>query len=229
VQRIVTNVKGIEKGFHEMKGFPGVVGAIDGSHIEIKMPSVSGESYVNRKGFPSVLLQAVVDCNRRFTDCLVGWPGSVHDARVFSNSKIGITMNECPMDMFPNDTHILGDSAYPLLPHMLTPYKDTGNLSDTQVNYNFIHSATRNVVERAFGCMKSKFRRLEKVELNNLEDICNVIMSTCVLHNFCIDENEYDDQQETEPDASNRDRYICIGSSRPDAESKRERIANSLI
>ena len=85
-------------------------------------------------------------------------------------------MRESPMDIFPQETHILGDSAYPLL----TP--DNGNLSQHQINFNYCHSATRNIVERAFGCIKSKFRRLEKIQLNQMEDICNVIMSTCVLH-----------------------------------------------
>jgi len=121
------------------------------------------------------------DCNRRFTDCFVGWPGSVHNARMFLNSKLGITMAESPMDVFSNETHILDDSAYLLLPHLLTPYKNTRRLTASQKNFNSIHSSTRNVVERAFGCMKSKFRRLEKIELNKLEDICQV-MSTCVLH-----------------------------------------------
>jgi len=64
-------------------------------------------------------------------------------------------MAESPMDVFPNETHILGDSAYPFLPHLLTPYRDTGRLTASQANFNFIHSSTRNVVERAFGCMKN--------------------------------------------------------------------------
>ena len=31
-------------------------------------------------------MQAVVDCDYWFTDVVIGWPGSVHDAHVFSNS-----------------------------------------------------------------------------------------------------------------------------------------------
>jgi len=134
------NTRSVEKGFHQMNGFPVVIGAIDGSHIEIKIPSTSGESYINRKSFPSVVLQAVVDCNRRFTDCFVGWPGSVHNARMFLNSKLGITMAESPMDVFSNETHILDDSAYLLLPHLLTPYKNTRRLTASQKNFNSIHS-----------------------------------------------------------------------------------------
>ena len=35
-----------------------------------------------------MLMQAVVDSNYCFTDIYIEWPGSIHDARVFSNSAI---------------------------------------------------------------------------------------------------------------------------------------------
>ena len=66
-----------------MRGMPSVIGAIDGSHIPIKAPVLCPENYINRKGFHSVILQAVCDHRMLFTDCYAGWPGSVHDARVF--------------------------------------------------------------------------------------------------------------------------------------------------
>lgn len=82
-------------GFEAMRGFPGVIGAIDGSHIPIKAPQICPENYVNRKGFYSIILQAVCNDQMLFTDAYVGWPGSVHDARVFNNSDLlrGIEIN----------------------------------------------------------------------------------------------------------------------------------------
>ena len=35
-----------------------------------------------------MLVQGVVDHNGLFTDLCIGWPGSVHDARVLANSNI---------------------------------------------------------------------------------------------------------------------------------------------
>ena len=70
-------------------------------------------------------MQAVVDCNYRFRDLVIGWPGSVHDARVLSNSllyKKGMENKLFPgiqakqihdQDIFP---FLIGDPAYPLLP-----------------------------------------------------------------------------------------------------------------
>jgi len=44
----------VDRFFHH-KGFPGI-GAIDGSHIPIKPPTVNGEQYYNQKKFPSIIL-----------------------------------------------------------------------------------------------------------------------------------------------------------------------------
>jgi len=41
----------------------------------------------------------------------VGCPGSVHDARVFRNSPL---YQSAEHELFQGDTHLLGDSAYPL-------------------------------------------------------------------------------------------------------------------
>ncbi|KAJ8309880.1 hypothetical protein KUTeg_011745 [Tegillarca granosa] len=58
--------------------------------------------------------------------------------------------------MFPRNTHLLGDSAYALSSWLLTSFKDT-----EQRRYNYVHSCTRNPVERAFGSLKGRFNRLE--------------------------------------------------------------------
>lgn len=43
----------IERAFRE-KGFPGVVGVIDGTHIKIDRPAEDPDSYLNRKHFHSI-------------------------------------------------------------------------------------------------------------------------------------------------------------------------------
>lgn len=41
-------------------GFPGVIGAIDGSHIEIDKPDDDPESYINRKGYYSIQVSTLI-------------------------------------------------------------------------------------------------------------------------------------------------------------------------
>jgi len=64
-----------------------VVGSIDGSHIRVDKPSEDPVAYINRKHYFSIYMQEVVNEKKKFIDVLIGYPGSVHDAKVFANSS----------------------------------------------------------------------------------------------------------------------------------------------
>lgn len=193
-------VRQIMDKFKERHNFPGVIGAIDGSHILITAPKREQASYCNRKGQHSVILQAVCDASYVFLDVFVGFPGSVHDARVFYNSPLGIKARENPELLFPNNTHILGDSAYKCTNYLLTPYRDNGHLSRKQKNYNFKHSSTRVYIEQTFGLLKGRFRILKHVNFYNTEFISELVVACCVLHNICMRNNDEIDVDTTEAD-----------------------------
>ena len=142
---------------------------------------------MNRKKFPSLVLQAVCDHNMFFLDCYCGWPGSVHDARVLTNSDLFVWIQSNPGDMFPmQGTHILGDAAYPLNTWLLTPYKDYGHMQQEDRNYNYCYSATRMVIERAFSLLKERWRRMKFVDVTRVKEIPTMIIASCVLHNICL-------------------------------------------
>ncbi|KAJ8935599.1 hypothetical protein NQ314_012720 [Rhamnusium bicolor] len=87
--------------------------------------------------------------------------------------------------------HLLGDGAYSITEWLLTPYKDYGNLSNAQIQYNKHLSATRVLIENAFSLLRSRFRQIQKLEFHNVENTSKFILSFCVLHNICIDFNDY--------------------------------------
>jgi len=69
-------------------------GAIDGSHVRIDKPVEDPDSYINRKQYFSLHIQGTVNHKMKFIDVFVGYPGSVHDARVFRNSSIYTNLHE---------------------------------------------------------------------------------------------------------------------------------------
>ena len=77
-------VSGFELKFGQLQAF----GCIDGTHVEIKRPIENAQDFFNYKQFFSFTVQAVCDSSGRFMDVECKWPGSVHDAKVFANSKI---------------------------------------------------------------------------------------------------------------------------------------------
>ncbi len=72
-------------GFYRGAGFPGVLGAIDCTHILIQNPGgVNGELFRNRKGYYSINVQVVCDDKSQITNIVARWPGSTHTATVSS-------------------------------------------------------------------------------------------------------------------------------------------------
>ncbi|XP_043472466.1 putative nuclease HARBI1 [Leptopilina heterotoma] len=181
------NFHQVARDFRNAGGFPNVLAAVDGCHIEIRAPSADAGSYVNRKGFHSLLLQGMCDSQGRFLDVFAGVCGSVHDNRLFEMSPMGQQLITESENFCPEEMHILGDAAYKLHPFLMVPFKDNGHLTPSQVRFNTILSKTRMTVERGFGLLKGRFRRLFYLYLQNVAYGPLIIVACCVLHNICLD------------------------------------------
>ncbi|CAB4411933.1 unnamed protein product [Rhizophagus irregularis] len=174
-----SEINEITNGFKSTGRIPNVIGAIDGNHIPIKAPHLFPVDYFNRKGFYSIVLQAVVDHKKSFLDICISWPGSTHDSRILVNSNLYNKFNNLVTTF--NNKYILGDGGYLNLSWLIVPYKDIGRgLIQKQTYFNRKHSQTRIKVEQAFGLLKGRWRCL----LHNLEvsfEIISHIITTCCI------------------------------------------------
>ncbi len=185
-------------------GFPNTVCAVDGCHIPIRrLHCDNALAYLNRKQFYSVILTGFCDSQRRFCHISVGHPGSWHDARAFHLMEVGRVLEEDPHSLVPQGMHIIGDSAYPLLPQLMKPYRDNGHLTARQRRFNRKLNAAHVVIEHAFGILKSKFRRLQFLQMQSISNISSAVSACCILHNVCLEpcdqDVEVDDHFDDEP------------------------------
>lgn len=142
-------------------------------------------------------MQAVCDHKNKIRSVFIGFPGSVHDARVFRRSPLAANL-----ETLCEENVILGDSAYPCLRNLITPFKDNGRLSRRQINFNKTLSSCRYVIEHCFGLLKQKFRQLYHCKLRKIEHIAHFIRAYCVLHNLAIDD-EFHMMNEREDEINN--------------------------
>lgn len=102
-------------------GFPDCVGFLDGSIMVFDIRPVKDYTYYfNRKCDYGVNIQIVCDLDGRIRFFFSGFPSSVHDARCIRNSPL-IARKE---SFFEGEEYVLGDSAYPLSRHIITPFRN---------------------------------------------------------------------------------------------------------
>ncbi|KAL1420563.1 hypothetical protein MTO96_004517 [Rhipicephalus appendiculatus] len=210
------------------KGPRNTVGCVDGCHIEIPHQKESSASYYNRKKFPSIILQGICDANCRFTDIFIGYPGSVHDARVLKESPFYRAAElKCAGD------YLLGDAAYPLLPWLMPPSKDNrATFERYKRKFNKRLSQQRVAIEHAFGILKQRFRRLYLVDADTIDQCCLIVIGACVLHNLCSSSrdtlaNSEDIPREDDIDNENDGAIASTAAIRAMCELRRKNIAET--
>lgn len=114
-----------------ISGFPGIVGAIDGTHVQIIATRDNENEFVNRHHYHSLNVQVVFDAEYKLIDIIAKWTGSTHDARILSESGLRVLFEN---GHIPIHTHLLGDSGYPSRRWLLTPFRMPQ--PGPQTNYN---------------------------------------------------------------------------------------------
>ncbi|XP_048515010.1 putative nuclease HARBI1 [Athalia rosae] len=213
------------------RGISGVVGVIAGSHILIKQPAYNEVDYYNRKGFHSVVLQAVCNDRRIFTDVFIGSRGRVHDARIYRNNPL--CENVTKRNLIPPGQHLIGDSAYKLHENLLTPFRDNGHLTEEQIRYNTRFSSIRSIIERSFALLKGKFRRLKYIDIADMDLLNHIIAAACVLHNFILmhelDVQEFDIEDMNNEDYADNENNNINNNVNNLGNHKRSRIMEMLV
>ena len=128
-------------------------------------------------------------------DVDVGWPGAVHDSRVFENSELAkrieggaLDTQHISVDGAKIPLYVVADAGYTLQPSVITPVKTDHNLTAREIIFNFRQSSTRMPAEMGFGYLKGMWRLLTsehgaQVSLTRrVRDICCCI----ILHNILI-------------------------------------------
>lgn len=187
---------------------PNCMGYIDGSAIVLdEAPIDDPESYFTRKQRYAIQLQAICDQNKIIRNLFVGFPGSVHDARVFTYSEIG----KRPENFLSEGQWIAGDSAYKNTKFMVTPFRNnaTTGTARQRKQFNKYHSSFRVKIECCFGEMKETFCSLKGLRVRVDRTIghklaCDWITVCVILYNIVKDSiDEYvhvldEDEEDTE-------------------------------
>ncbi|POW11506.1 hypothetical protein PSTT_05240 [Puccinia striiformis] len=213
--------------------FKRCVGALDGVFIPMTLPTEKQPPYRNRKGIIAQNVLAVVNFDMEFLYVLAGWEGSAHDSRVISDAFTkGL--------LIPDGRYYLADAGYALQKGVITPFrgvryhlKEQATCSLKPANpkelFNLRHASLRNVVERIFGCLKSKFKILTSPTEHNMHSQVQLVYALVVLWNFIRYHNQYEDIPEMDNFSQGNDTGGDIDPNAPGAKYRRTRAEDKQM
>ncbi|KAG6527504.1 hypothetical protein ZIOFF_009607 [Zingiber officinale] len=143
--------------------FKDCVGALDGTHIRVKVSNEDAPRYRGRKDWPTTNVLAACSFDLKFTYILSGWEGTASDL------ESGLI------------------TLYRGIRYHLKEYSRCG-LTNAKELFNLRHASLHNAIERAFGVLKKRFPIIASgtephYEINIRIDI---ILACCILHNFLM-------------------------------------------
>lgn len=188
--RDLNEVKSICDAFETKTRISNMLGVIDCMHVKIEKPKNARE-YCNSKGYFSIILQATIDANLRFTNVYCGEPGSTNSTRVLKKSPLYNTACQNASALFPHNTFLIGHSGYPSLTWILPPFRENKRLTPSQKDFNVMHSNARKLRDKAFNALRVRFKRIKYFSVyRNIAFITDTVVAACILHNYCVNEND---------------------------------------
>lgn len=178
-----------------MHELPFCIGYVDGSEVKLaEKPLHDSESYFSRKHIYSLKVQAVCDYKLKIRHLVCGYPGSVHDARIYNNCELA-TNSE---GYFSGSQWLAGDSAYKLTQTVITPYRATSKVGTVQERntFNYHFGKYRIRVENIFGLLKERFASLKELRVRigtpYSVNLSNVWIFVCAIIHNMIDQGDMD-------------------------------------
>ena len=183
----------ISKDFEDIWNLPHCLGAMDGKHVRLQCPKLSGSNYYNYKGFYSIVLLAICDAKYCFILHDTGQFGSNNDSGVLANSGIVEIVEENKLDIpspsaykscayNPLPYFFVGDEIFPLKTWLMRPFP--GKLTELQRSFDYRLSRARRTIENAFGILAARWQIFHTPMRANIENAENYTLACLALHNY---------------------------------------------
>ncbi|KAL6221331.1 hypothetical protein ACLB2K_009082 [Fragaria x ananassa] len=167
----------------------------------ISLPNCCGVLGFGRFGIDSAMLgpnaallvQALVDSEGRFLHVSAGWPSTMKPEAIFRQSKLYLGVEETRELLNGNvlPQYILGESCFPLLPWLLTPYvrsnAEDESFGVSEKAFNSAHSRAMGLVGTAFVRVRVRWQLLSREWKEECREFLQfVVVTGCLLNNFLM-------------------------------------------
>ena len=183
----------ISEKFNARWNFPNGIGALDGKHIVMQQPNLSGSHYRNYKGTDSIVLMALVGPEYEFLYVEIGSNGRNSDGGIWDQGQLKKSIEDgslnlpSPKALPGRETKIpfviTGDDAFPLKNYLMKPYP-LKNLTLEKRIFNYRLSRKRRISENGFGILANRWRVFRKPIALSPVKVRTITHAALVLHNW---------------------------------------------
>ena len=216
--------KVIAKSFYDDFKVPNVVAVGDGTLFPLAFQPERFDypDFNGRKGKYTITCMIVNDHMRRIRYYNLGWPGNVHDERVYRHTPLAMY----PDRYFSTGEVMLGDSAFSPRVNVVPVYKKKQyetQLPVSKEQFNTVIAKPRVTSEHTIGMLKSRFCMLRSIRIKitadkrSFEKVLKYVRVAIILHNLligwddgeeCFDQIDDDVTFQTVVTADNAEPYI---------------------
>ncbi|XP_031268757.1 putative nuclease HARBI1 isoform X3 [Pistacia vera] len=180
--------------------FKDCIGVIDGMHIPAHVPAKDQSQFRNKKGLLSQNVLAACTFDLQFIFIYPGWEGSAADSRVLRAVLDDPDQN---FPSIPEGKYYLVDMDYSNTEGFIAPYlgvryhvheyRGANKLPrNAKELFNHRHASLRNVIQQSFNLLKARFPILKLAPQYAFQIQRDIVIATCVLHNFIRREERND-------------------------------------
>ncbi|CAN0906787.1 Protein ALP1-like [Linum grandiflorum] len=224
--------------------FKDCIGAIDGVHIDVVIPTDQQTPFSGRKTTTTQNVMCVCSFDMRFTYVMAGWEGTANDSRILLETACNPN-NQFPMP--PLGKYYVVDSGYSNIPGFLAPYRGytahfqemrrRGGPKGREELFNYRLSSLLNVIERCFGVLKKRFPILKNMCSYSYRKQTLIVIACCAIHNYIrmhvVDDYlfshfEGGDDEAGTSEAAVRTEFSCNPTQVREMAEKRDTIANQM-
>lgn len=173
----------IVQGFESLSNLPLVLGVVGTTHIPINPPSEGFENYINAGGWPSIILQGLVDHKFIFHRIEL----NSRDPALFVDSCAELPKVERTIDEQTIKGYLVGNTSYPLLGWMVKKYPNPSD--DSEDFLNSCIEEVNSIADDAFSRLFARWRVISKKTDIEYRNMANVISACCILNNM-IEKNK---------------------------------------
>ncbi|KAG6461701.1 putative nuclease HARBI1 [Manduca sexta] len=179
----------IKQGFYEKFGMPEVLGCVDGTLVAIIAPrhDPSEAAFFSSKGYHAINAAIISDSDLKIIGLCAKFGGAAHDSQVWSSWSISQYLEQ------ENNNGkigwLLGDSAYPQRPYLMTPVLHPVE-NTPEAHYTNMHVRARICVEQCIWLLKARWRCLMPHRVLHYKPAMSakIINSCAILHNLCLND-----------------------------------------